>query len=85
MTKTSKYHFIPLNLSIDPETKYKILALAYLKQQNERLTKLARNLLYKGVEAMIEGLSDQERTDYEEILKSVRVRDVMEHLNVPPD
>lgn len=80
MTKTSRDHMIPLNVSVDPETKYKILALAYLRGTNEKITRLARDILYKGVAVELEALGEAERAEFEEILRNVRLRDVMEHL-----
>ena len=77
MPKLGKNYNGMLTIEVDDELRMKLLALAYLKRGNRYYAPITRDLLYKAVEAEIEGLSVGEKRDYVRILDNVTLTAVV--------
>lgn len=69
----------PAHLSIDCtfDMKYRLMAWAYLRGNGGMISPTARDLLMDKILEAVAGLPEKQKADYEEILETVRAREMV--------
>lgn len=84
MPKKSKDFPVQITLNVTSDLRQKLMALGYIHDGRGEYSTPARNILMQGVEGKIDALSPKERKDFDAILASVRTRDEVAKITIPP-
>lgn len=74
MPKTHKEFPSTLNFGVDLRTKQVLTAIGYMTGQGGEYASPARNFIAKQISVFMDGLSEKERKEFNEILKNVEIQ-----------